>query len=306
MSTLLLLSLFAATPSAPAASPAASASETRSRNVVTAPAAAPVGGSTPAVARSEGRTERALHRQDPAEVVADVLPVVGVPFACGERFPVSQGHDTGSHRSYDTHAWDFRMPEGTPITAARDGVVRLARGDSDQGGCDAKMARHANYVVLTHDGDLETQYLHFSSVVVKPGDRVVQGQLIGYSGNTGWSCGPHLHFKVTTRENDSWNNPSLPALIEGHGDPVRGMLVKAPACAPLDAPRYAERERGEDSPVGDVLVGAGLPDGPMERPASALGGTAGSAARAVGAERPVKERDTRPAAGKGTRSRRGR
>ena len=300
MSSLLLLSLFAAAPTTLAASPAAPSSETRSRNVVTIPRTAPVGGTTRAVGRSEGRTEQALGAQAPD--VAEVLPMVGVPFACGERFPVSQGHDTGSHRSYDTHAWDFRMPEGTPITAARDGVVRLARGDSDQGGCDAKMARHANYVVITHEGGLETQYLHFSSVVVEPGDRVAQGQLIGYSGNTGWSCGPHLHFKVTSRENDSWNNPSLPALIEGHGDPVRGMLVAAPACAPLDAPRYAERDR-ESSPVGDVVVGAGLPDGPLERPASALGGTAGSAAEAVRREA---LNDTRPAAGTRAKPRRSR
>ncbi|HLT29524.1 MAG TPA: M23 family metallopeptidase [Myxococcaceae bacterium] len=303
MSSLLLLTLFAAAPANPAASSAASASATRSRNVVTVTRPAPVGGTTAAVARSEGRTEQALLQAESNPAAEEILPVVGVPFACGARFPVSQGHDTGSHRSYDTHAWDFRMPEGTPITAARDGVVRLARGDSDQGGCDAKMARHANYVVITHDGGLETQYLHFSSVVVKPGDRVTQGQLIGYSGNTGWSCGPHLHFKVTTRENNSWNNPSLPALIEGHGDPVRGMLVEAPACAPLDAPRYAERER-ESSPVGDVVVGASLPDGPVDRPASALGGTAGSAARAVEADRPPAPENTRPASGSRVESRR--
>lgn len=204
------------------------------------------------------------------------LPEVGVPFACNARFPVSQGHATGSHLSHDTYAWDFRMPEGTPITAARAGVVRLARGDSKLGGCDQKMAKHSNYVVLQHEGDLETQYLHFSSVVVKVGERVEQGQLIGYSGNTGWSCGPHLHFKVARRTGDGWNNPSLPAMLEGHGDPVRGTLVAAPTCE-QQQPRqqYADLESGAsgDVQVADVEVGASMPGGPLPtRPASALGG----------------------------------
>lgn len=159
-----------------------------------------------------------------------VVPEVGVPFACGRVFPVSQGHDTGSHLQNDTYAWDFRMPIGTPIVAAQDGKVRMARGDSTQGACDPKMAPYANYVVINHDGGLETQYLHFSAVVVKPGDTVRKGQLIGYSGNTGWSCGPHLHFKVANTMSPGWNNPSVPALIAGYGDPVRDTLIAAPGC----------------------------------------------------------------------------
>ena len=72
---------------------------------------------------------------------------MGIPFACGQTFTVSQAHDTGSHLQNDTWAWDFRMPEGVPIVAAMDGTVRLARGDSTQGGCDPRYARFANYVV---------------------------------------------------------------------------------------------------------------------------------------------------------------
>lgn len=225
-------------------------------------------------------------------IPAAVLPEVGVPFACGARFPVSQGHATGSHQSHDTYAWDFRMPEGTPITAARSGVVRLARGDSRQGGCDAKMARHANYVVLEHAGDLETQYLHFSSVVVKVGERVEEGQLLGYSGNTGWSCGPHLHFKVARRQSDGWNNPSLPAMLAGHGDPVRGTLVTAPSCQEAPKKQYAERDpNGGDVRASDVEVGAALPDGLLPvRPASALGGAdaQGTTKPATGTATPAK------------------
>lgn len=159
-------------------------------------------------------------------------PTVGVPFGCGLSFEISQAHDTGSHLNNDTWAWDFRMPVGVPIVAARAGVVRMARGDSTQGGCDPSMAKWANYVVVDHGDGTEAQYLHFSSVVVEAGQKVNAGELIGYSGNTGWSCGSHLHFKVARREHNGWNNPSIPAAIEGYGDPQKATLIRAAACAP--------------------------------------------------------------------------
>jgi murein DD-endopeptidase MepM/ murein hydrolase activator NlpD len=158
------------------------------------------------------------------------FPEVHVPFGCGLTFPVSQAHGVGTHLQYDTWAWDFRMPEGTPVVAAMDGVVRLARGDSTEGGCDAKFAADANYVVIEHPNDIETQYLHFSKVVVKPGQRVKAGDLLGYSGATGWACGAHLHFMVAHRNNDGWNNPSIPARILGYGDPPVDTLIQSPAC----------------------------------------------------------------------------
>ncbi|OJT17243.1 peptidase M23 [Archangium sp. Cb G35] len=185
-------------------------------------------------------------------------------------FPVSQGHDTGSHLQNDTYAWDFRMPVGTPVVAAEDGTVRMARGDSTQGACDPKMAQYANYVVVAHEGGLETQYLHFSAVVVKPGEQVRRGQLLGYSGNTGWSCGPHLHFKVARAAGTGWNNPSVPALIAGYGDPVRDTLIAAPACGKnQDMPVMAANDPRANEPLApatDVMrdgeqAAGGIPSG---------------------------------------------
>jgi hypothetical protein len=189
------------------------------------------------------------------------VPVVGVPFACGRIYTVSQGHDTGSHLSHDTYAWDFRMPVGTPIVAARDGVVRMARGDSSQGACDPKMASFSNYVVIDHGDGLETQYLHFSAVTVAVGERVKQGQLIGFSGNTGWSCGPHLHFKVAKAQGSSWNNPSVPANIEGYGDPVRDTLIAAPLCKDTDRAMMAARTETVDPSLAQQTSLPGAADG---------------------------------------------
>lgn len=198
-------------------------------------------------------------------------PEVQVPFGCGLAFPVSQAHDTGSHLHNDTWAWDFRMPEGTPVVAAADGVVRLARGDSTLGACDPKFAKFANYVVVTHEDGYESQYLHFQSVVVKQGQQVKAGELLGYSGNTGWSCGAHLHFKVAKPRYSGWNNPSVPARIAGYGDPQRNVLITAPSCRQdqeLVATAPGEEALDDALPstpavaeVTEALGGAQLPKG---------------------------------------------
>jgi len=195
------------------------------------------------------------------------MPEVGVPFACGRIYPVSQGHDTGSHKYNDTYAWDFRMPEGTPIVAAREGVVRLARGDSTEGGCNEKFAPKANYVVISHGDGLETQYLHFSAVVVKPGERVKQGQLLGFSGATGWSCGPHLHFKVAQESGRGWNNPSVPARIVGYGDPVRDTRVAAPVCRDSQDNMVAANEPAR---TGEAVVSLSAAEDEAQQPPSGL------------------------------------
>ena len=200
----------------------------------------------------------------PALALAEVPvpPVVAVPFGCGLDFQVTQVHAVGTHVDNDVWAWDFRMPAGTPVVAVLDGVVRLARGDSTEGGCDPSMAPTANYVVLEHDGGLESQYLHFSRVVVRPGQHVRQGELLGYSGATGWACGPHLHFKMARPESDGWNNPSVAARIAGYGDPALGTLVSSPPCA---APSVIAGNTPAAAPVareGGALLRAALSTAP--------------------------------------------
>jgi len=82
---------------------------------------------------------------------------------------------------------DFRADEGTPVYAAADGVV-IVPVDVDTG--DEKN------VTINHYTDINTFYSHLSKVVVKEGDEVKQGDLIGYVGSTGESTEPHLHFEL--------------------------------------------------------------------------------------------------------------
>lgn len=84
---------------------------------------------------------------------------------------------------------DFGAPYGAPIVAATDGTVSFAGW---HGG-------HGKYVKLNHSGGLQTGYAHMSRIVAKSGQRVRQGQVIGYVGSTGLSTGPHLHYEIYKR-----------------------------------------------------------------------------------------------------------
>lgn len=82
---------------------------------------------------------------------------------------------------------DLAAPVGTPVFAAREGLVLYA---------DNTVKGYGNMVVLQHDGDLLTAYAHTSVLLVRKGDRVLAGQIIARVGQTGHSTAPHLHFEV--------------------------------------------------------------------------------------------------------------
>jgi murein DD-endopeptidase MepM/ murein hydrolase activator NlpD len=82
---------------------------------------------------------------------------------------------------------DFAAPQGTPIYATADGVVKLS-GFSDGG--------YGNHVVINHGYGYETLYGHMVRIKVRTGHRVKRGEVIGYVGNTGKSTGPHCHYEV--------------------------------------------------------------------------------------------------------------
>jgi len=170
-----------------------------------------------------------------------------LPYPGGKSYKITQGNmaDTngdqkpdpdGSHgrfpgvndRNADpkaTYAFDFWMQEGEEVVAAAEGKVAFVKDTSTKGGCDRRFQNDANYIVIDHSDGTRTLYLHlqYKSAKVTPGDEVRQGQPIAKSGNTGWSCGAHLHFQ-RQELGKSWYTNSFPMafsdVLENKGVPI--------------------------------------------------------------------------------------
>jgi len=144
-------------------------------------------------------------------------PVEGLiilpPFAPDEAYPVSQGFNgETTHLTPDsTYAVDIVMPVGTPIHAARAGIVMDIEEDFNKGGTDIeKFGDKANHVRILHADGTMALYAHLdlASVEVRRGARILAGQKIARSGNTGFSSGPHLHFAI--QQNTGMQLVSIP------------------------------------------------------------------------------------------------
>lgn len=107
------------------------------------------------------------------------------------------GKRRGNHKHEGV---DIPMPAGTPIRAARNGVVVRTGNNSTMG-----FRGYGNFIMLDHGGNVRTFYAHCSRVAVAEGQKIMQGQIIGYVGSTGRSTANHLHFEV--RINDQKVNP---------------------------------------------------------------------------------------------------
>jgi murein DD-endopeptidase MepM/ murein hydrolase activator NlpD len=85
-------------------------------------------------------------------------------------------------------ALDFKMNRGTPVLAAREGIVTRVVQDYEKGGIGKRYAGKANLIVIRHVDSSQAYYGHisFHGSLVKMGDSIVQGQVIGYSGSTGF------------------------------------------------------------------------------------------------------------------------
>lgn len=109
---------------------------------------------------------------------------------------------TKAHRGVD-----FAAPTGTPIMAAGDGIVDYAGWNGSYG----------RYIRIIHNGTYKTAYAHLSRISgdVRKGNRVHQGEIIGYVGSTGRSTGPHLHYEILA--NGRQVNPLTIELPSGEG-----------------------------------------------------------------------------------------
>jgi murein DD-endopeptidase MepM/ murein hydrolase activator NlpD len=174
-----------------------------------------------------------------AAAVHDDSCVYLLPYAPGSSFLVSQGyHGSFSHTGPDEYAIDWRMPVGTPVCAARGGLVVQSKDDINLGGPNRKFESSANCILVQHSDGTIGVYGHLKQGgnQVKVGDRVKAGDWIGLSGNTGFSNGPHLHFAVF-KTKDGAQRVSLPVKFRttevGTCSLSAGKIYTA---APLDLP----------------------------------------------------------------------
>jgi murein DD-endopeptidase MepM/ murein hydrolase activator NlpD len=141
---------------------------------------------------------------DPAAVHDDRV-IYAWPFPPSAVARLSQGPGGPTHHDrYSRYAIDLAVPEGTPVLAARAGVVVFLENRYFETGLDmAKYLTRSNQVRILHDDGSMGSYGHLfpDSIDLEPGQRVEVGEQIGLSGNTGYSSGPHLHFVVLVHRN---------------------------------------------------------------------------------------------------------
>lgn len=120
-----------------------------------------------------------------------------LPYKSNRPHKLMQGY-FGKFSHVETHALDFEMPEGTEIVAAREGVVTEVKEDSNEGGLTRDYIDKGNFVMIYHSDGTFGSYFHLkqNGATVEAGQEVKKGDVIGLSGNTGWSSAPHLHFEV--------------------------------------------------------------------------------------------------------------
>ena len=122
-----------------------------------------------------------------------------LPYAQGAHYRLVQGFDGRySHSGASRFALDYAMPVGTPVHAAREGKVIDIQAKHNRGGASRHYSRYANFITILHNDGTTGEYYHLkqNGVAVALGAKISRGQLIGYSGNTGFSSLPHLHFAV--------------------------------------------------------------------------------------------------------------
>jgi murein DD-endopeptidase MepM/ murein hydrolase activator NlpD len=135
------------------------------------------------------------------KVKPDNSYIYNLPFAKGSKFLLIQAYNSKMSHQNEL-ALDFKMRKGSKICAARGGVVIATKADSDVGGLKDEYLSKGNHIIIKHNDGSTAMYWHlkFNGVLVNVGDTVQQGQHIGYSGNTGYTAFPHLHFQVQNIE----------------------------------------------------------------------------------------------------------
>lgn len=141
-----------------------------------------------------------------------------------------QGIRSGTHQGRMEYAYDLGSPIGTPVYAMRAGRVIGVRDKYPDAGGGKENAFRFNYVQLEHPNGYRSSYIHLQQgfrrrVSIKAGDWVKAGELIAYTGNSGWSTAPHLHIEVSQVNRRSKFSQTVPFNISG----TCGTLAQEPA-----------------------------------------------------------------------------
>jgi hypothetical protein len=159
-----------------------------------------------------------------------------LPYPADKSYPVTQTwNGSTSHTDfYNKYAVDFGMSVNQPVVAVAPGrVIHAWSGGSNlPRGCNRAYINNANYVVIDHGNNNSSIYVHLNTVSVAIGQAVTQGQQIGLSGDTGWTCnwngtgtGPHLHFSFqkTNLSRAFWESISGGFVETNNKQPTQGV-----------------------------------------------------------------------------------
>ena len=156
-----------------------------------------------------------------------------LPYALNTKQKVTQGFNSKTtHKGESMYAVDFGLKMGTKIYASRGGVVVQIKQDSSKHGFSKKFAKYTNFITIRHNDGTYATYAHLkkNGVKVKVGQTVSRGDFIGYSGNSGYSSGAHLHF-VVFKPKDYKSRLSIPIKFISQGraiiSPITGTYYKA-------------------------------------------------------------------------------
>lgn len=146
-------------------------------------------------------TDEAIRNLKGGNLKEDKSFVYQLPYAKGSKFLLIQAYNSKMSHQGEL-SLDFKMKKGSTICAARAGVVIATKADSDVGGLKDEYLSEGNHIIVEQEDGSTAMYWHLqkNGVLVKMGDSVKQGQAIGYSGNTGYTAFPHLHFQVQDKE----------------------------------------------------------------------------------------------------------
>jgi hypothetical protein len=176
-----------------------------------------------------------------------------LPWACNQTETVTQGNHGdicgsygGDHTGAQAYAWDFGLPRHSGLKATRGGTITLvanvtgpggacydgcpqAFGSSDFWACCNGCINTSNHVNIDHGDGAVSTYWHMDVVTVSLGQHVNRGDLIGYSGTSGCSSGPHLHFQTMGHCPSSYC-ASIPISFAEAGVPGCGARVTSRNC----------------------------------------------------------------------------